>query len=95
MRNRVATGIFDITLKMFLRDNFVHSDMHAGNAIYDEKRDLITLIDAGMATELPQDVLWKFGISFVPLCWVMTSSLPVLSITFTTKSAARYQNRMP
>lgn len=61
MRNRVAAGIFDITLKMFLRDNFVHSDMHAGNAIYDEKRDLITLIDAGMATELPQDVLWKFG----------------------------------
>ena len=61
MRQRVAAGVFDITLKMFLRDNFVHSDMHAGNAIYDEKRDLITLIDAGMATELPQDILDKFG----------------------------------
>jgi len=61
MRSRVAAGAFDISMKMYLRDNFIHSDMHAGNMLYDPKLGHITVIDAGMATSLPQHILDVFG----------------------------------
>lgn len=32
-KNRLAELLFDLVIKMFLRDNYVHGDMHAGNLL--------------------------------------------------------------
>jgi hypothetical protein len=45
--------LFDINIKMFLRDNFVHGDLHAGNLLYDAASHRITVLDAGLTTSLP------------------------------------------
>ena len=34
-RRELADTVFDMNIKMFLRDNFVHGDLHAGNLLYD------------------------------------------------------------
>jgi hypothetical protein len=46
---------------MFLRDNFIHGDMHSGNILYDEDRRVVTVMDAGLVTHLPGDVWNEFG----------------------------------
>jgi predicted unusual protein kinase regulating ubiquinone biosynthesis (AarF/ABC1/UbiB family) len=32
-KKQLAKILFDMNVKMFLRDNYVHGDMHAGNLI--------------------------------------------------------------
>ena len=44
--------IFDMNMKMFLRDNFIHGDLHAGNLLYDEMTDTITVLDAGLISQV-------------------------------------------
>ena len=34
MRRQLANRLFDTSLKMFLRDDFVHADLHAGNIMF-------------------------------------------------------------
>ena len=34
LRQRLAKRLFDTSLKMFLRDNFIHADLHAGNIMF-------------------------------------------------------------
>eukprot|EP00294_Goniomonas_avonlea_P006521 CAMPEP_0114571588 /NCGR_PEP_ID=MMETSP0114-20121206/17821_1 /TAXON_ID=31324 /ORGANISM="Goniomonas sp, Strain m" /LENGTH=237 /DNA_ID=CAMNT_0001758707 /DNA_START=179 /DNA_END=888 /DNA_ORIENTATION=- len=35
-KKELAMTVFDMNLKMFLRDNLVHGDLHGGNVLYDE-----------------------------------------------------------
>ena len=56
IREKMAQSIFDMVLKMFLRDNFVHGDMHAGNLLYEKTTNEMTVIDAGMITSLGPQV---------------------------------------
>lgn len=61
MRGGLAKSVFDMTIKMFLRDNYVHGDLHAGNLMVSPEGGNITVIDAGMATTLPGDLNNHFG----------------------------------
>ena len=37
---------------MFLRDNYVHGDLHSGNLLYTEGDGHVTVLDAGLACSL-------------------------------------------
>jgi predicted unusual protein kinase regulating ubiquinone biosynthesis (AarF/ABC1/UbiB family) len=43
----VAASIFEMTVKMFLRDNFIHGDLHAGNLLYDPVSKKVTVRSCG------------------------------------------------
>jgi predicted unusual protein kinase regulating ubiquinone biosynthesis (AarF/ABC1/UbiB family) len=53
---------------MFLRDNYVHGDMHAGNLIFSTEQGRVTVIDAGLITSLKPDVANQFGEFLRGLC---------------------------
>ena len=72
----LAQSIFDLTVKMFLRDNFIHGDLHAGNLLYDTKNKKITVLDAGLVTCLEGDSFYHFGDFLRALC---TMDVPVVA----------------
>lgn len=55
IKHNIAIKIMDVALKMFLRDNLVHGDMHGGNIIYNKKTEQLTIIDSGIATTIDGD----------------------------------------
>lgn len=59
-RKQLADEIFDINMKMFLRDNFVHGDLHSGNLLYDAPSGVLTVLDAGLTTSLPESEKAQF-----------------------------------
>lgn len=65
---KLAKTVFEITVKMFLRDNFIHGDLHAGNLLYDHESRVVTVMDAGLVTHLPGDVWNEFGDFIRALC---------------------------
>jgi len=48
----MAVTIFDTAMKMFLRDNLMHGDLHAGNVMYNTETESMTVIDAGITCAL-------------------------------------------
>ena len=64
VKKDLAKDIFDINMKMFLRDNFVHGDMHGGNLLYNGQSvaNGLTVLDAGLTVSLPDDVARSFSI---------------------------------
>merc|ERR1711988_202859 len=56
-----------MNMKMMVRDNFVHGDLHGGNILYSENDDHVTVLDAvkvqhpGVADSafVDLDILWK------------------------------------
>lgn len=48
----LAQKIFGMNMKMFLRDNLIHSDMHAGNILFSEVTEELTVLDAGQTVSL-------------------------------------------
>lgn len=71
-----------MTIKMFLRDNFIHGDLHAGNLLFDQRSGRITVMDAGLVTEILPDRLWDFG-EFLKVTLLDHLILPSLSCTVT------------
>mmetsp|Transcript_10987 Transcript_10987/g.20210 ORF Transcript_10987/g.20210 Transcript_10987/m.20210 type:complete len:610 (-) Transcript_10987:219-2048(-) len=57
----LARTIFLMNIKMFLRDNLIHSDMHAGNILYSEETGELTVLDAGQTASLEPEAYPKFG----------------------------------
>eukprot|EP00494_Astrolonche_serrata_P032369 UN32638 len=54
-KSKLADKIFDCGMKMYVRDNFAHADLHAGNLLAKRDGKLIVL-DTGLTTELnPKD----------------------------------------
>ena len=50
------------------RDNFVHGDLHAGNLLYDDQADILTILDAGLVTALGNDAEERFGDFLRAMC---------------------------
>eukprot|EP00941_MAST-03F_sp_MAST-3F-sp1_P002021 g2021.t1 len=61
-KRQLAKCIFDINIKMMLRDNLVHGDLHAGNLLFNESPGnmTLTIIDAGVTTSLSQEMRAPF-----------------------------------
>lgn len=68
MASKLASTVFEITIKMFLRDNFIHGDLHAGNMLFDAETMVVTVMDAGLVTHLPDDVWNEFGDFLRAMC---------------------------
>jgi predicted unusual protein kinase regulating ubiquinone biosynthesis (AarF/ABC1/UbiB family) len=49
-------------------DNFVHGDLHAGNLLYDERTNVLTLLDAGLVTTLAKESEAGFGDFLRAMC---------------------------
>ena len=78
----LAKLIFDITAKMFLRDNFIHGDLHAGNLLYNQATQEVAVMDAGLVTTLPGDVFNEFGDFIRALCTKDTAEMTDKLILF-------------
>ena len=50
------------------RDNFVHGDLHAGNLLFDEQANILTVLDAGLVTTLGKDAEAGFGDFLRAMC---------------------------
>jgi predicted unusual protein kinase regulating ubiquinone biosynthesis (AarF/ABC1/UbiB family) len=55
-------------MKMFLRDNCIHGDMHAGNVLFCPQTGLVTVIDAGVVCEVEESWRRKFHEFLLALC---------------------------
>lgn len=53
-KRAMASRLFDMSIKMFLRDNLVHGDLHGGNVLVSEDGNC-TVLDAGLTTSLEDD----------------------------------------
>lgn len=60
-RTRLAEQVFSVCMKMFIRDNYMHGDLHGGNLLYDEVLGTVTVIDAGHTTSLDPHHTHIFG----------------------------------
>lgn len=54
VKRRLARQVMDLAMKMFLRDNYIHGDMHAGNLLYSPEHNLLSILDTGLTAEVPQ-----------------------------------------
>jgi len=68
LRKELAMRCCDIAAKMFLRDNYIHGDLHAGNLLYSAKDNLLTVVDAGLTTFLEDETFTPFGDLLRALC---------------------------
>ena len=65
-RKKLAQGGAECILKMVFADGFVHADMHPGNIIL-TKDDRVVLIDFGVVSEIPEDLMMPWIETFVAL----------------------------
>lgn len=72
----IARTLFDAYMKMFLRDNCIHGDLHGGNVLYHGQNgqsgstpgvERLSIIDVGLITSLPADVQTGFASFFVAI----------------------------
>lgn len=68
LQSSLCTILYDMSMKMMVRDNFVHGDLHGGNILYSEAHNHVTVLDAGIATCLEKDTLAPFGRFLHALC---------------------------
>lgn len=65
-RKRLARLGGECILKMTFNDGFVHADLHPGNIIL-TRDERVVLIDLGMVTEIPRDLLRPWVETFIAL----------------------------
>lgn len=65
-RAKLARVGGEAVLKMIFSDGFVHADLHPGNIILTPD-DRVVLVDLGLVTEIPQDLLRPWVETFVAL----------------------------
>lgn len=68
LQGDLCAVLYDMSMKMMVRDNFVHGDLHGGNILYSEDDDHVTVLDAGIATSLGKETLRPFGNFLHALC---------------------------
>eukprot|EP00928_Gymnodinium_smaydae_P081441 TRINITY_DN64968_c0_g1_i1.p1 TRINITY_DN64968_c0_g1~~TRINITY_DN64968_c0_g1_i1.p1 ORF type:complete len:599 (+),score=132.25 TRINITY_DN64968_c0_g1_i1:78-1799(+) len=75
MQLKLSRILYDMSMKMMVRDNFVHGDLHGGNILYSENNCHVTILDAGIATQLQQSTYAPFGRFLKALCTGHTDTL--------------------
>lgn len=75
LQGKLCSILYDMSMKMMVRDNFVHGDLHGGNILYSEADDHVTVLDAGIATELDKKTFAPFGSFLYALCSGNTAEL--------------------
>jgi aarF domain-containing kinase len=68
LQNKLCAILYDMSMKMMVRDNFVHGDLHGGNILYSEADNHVTVLDAGIATCLEKQNVAPFGRFLHALC---------------------------
>mmetsp|Transcript_45711 Transcript_45711/g.138592 ORF Transcript_45711/g.138592 Transcript_45711/m.138592 type:complete len:437 (-) Transcript_45711:457-1767(-) len=68
MQGQLCGLLYDMSMKMMVRDNFVHGDLHGGNILYSEKDRHVTVLDAGIATSLDKQTVAPFARFLHALC---------------------------
>jgi len=68
MQSSLCSILYDMSMKMMVRDNFVHGDLHGGNILYSEAHNHVTVLDAGIATSLDRQTFAPFGRFLHALC---------------------------
>mmetsp|Transcript_148644 Transcript_148644/g.477270 ORF Transcript_148644/g.477270 Transcript_148644/m.477270 type:complete len:622 (+) Transcript_148644:64-1929(+) len=68
VQGRLCSILYDMSMKMMVRDNFVHGDLHGGNILYSEGDNHVTVLDAGIATSLDRQTFKPFGKFLHALC---------------------------
>jgi aarF domain-containing kinase len=82
---KLAETLFDLQMKMILRDNHAHGDLHGGNVMYNGQSNTITVLDAGMATSLGEDVLDSFQDFLVSMAEGNAERMTDLLLSFVDK----------
>ena len=82
-KTRLATAIFDMNMKMFLRDNYIHGDLHGGNLMAADDGTL-AVFDAGLTCALADDVAEPFGYFLHAICTGMSDKVTDKLILFNT-----------
>lgn len=67
-QRKLSSILYDMSMKMMVRDNFVHGDLHGGNILYSEEDSHVTVLDAGIATTLEAKTVAPFGRFLNALC---------------------------
>lgn len=68
IQSNLCSILYDLYMKMLIRDNFVHGDLHGGNVLYSERDKHVTVIDAGIATTLDGPTKMPFATFLHALC---------------------------
>ena len=67
-KREIARKVYDVVMKMFLRDNCIHGDVHAGNVLFCAQTGQITVIDAGVVCQVEEQWRGKFHDFLIALC---------------------------
>jgi len=85
-----AGTIFRTNAKMFLKDNFVHGDLHAGNVMVSpDHPESVVVIDAGCTCELKEEVRPKFETFVNAMCTGNTEEVADALIDFNKKDTKK------
>eukprot|EP00438_Fugacium_kawagutii_P016471 Skav211464 [mRNA] locus=scaffold379:278451:282856:- [translate_table: standard] len=77
---KLSKILYDMSMKMMVRDNFVHGDLHGGNILYSMSDDHVTVLDCGIATSLDKRTFAPFGPTVVvPLPLFLVQSFEVVN----------------
>jgi len=82
-KKKMAQAIFDMNMKMFLRDNYIHGDLHGGNLMAAHDGTL-AVFDAGLTTALNEDIAQPFGYFLHSICTGRSEKVSEKLITFNT-----------
>jgi len=88
LKRELAKTIFDINMKMYLRDNYIHGDMHGGNLLYSPSSKLVTVLDVGLTLSLDEPTSQAFRKFLRAVCLgdvpVLVSSLQAFNVSEST-----------
>lgn len=75
VQGKLSKILYDMSMKMMVRDNFVHGDLHGGNILYSMSDDHVTVLDCGIATSLDKRTFAPFGVFLHALCSGQTDTV--------------------
>ena len=76
-----------MNMKKFLRDNFIHGDLHAGNLLYDESSGALTVLDAGLISQIPPAMNANFVLFIQGMCGGDANAITDQLLVFDNRNA--------